>query len=78
MPDATVAGDDLDAPDICAPAPVTGPLGKARMAGSGGANGRDRPALDRNIDGPGEDWSGRPEAIATRQFLTPQPQLAYR
>ena len=49
-----VAGeDDLDAPDICAPAPATGPLGKARMAGSGGADGRDRPAVDRNIDGPG-------------------------
>jgi ERF superfamily len=46
-----IAGeDDLDAPDICAPA-ATGPLGKARMAGSGGADGRDRLAVDRNIDG---------------------------
>jgi len=48
-----IAGeDDLDAPDICAPAPATGPLGKARMAGSSGADGRDRRAVDRNIDGP--------------------------
>jgi len=48
-----IAGeDDLDAPDICAPAPATGPLGKTRMAGSSGADGRDRRAVDRNIDGP--------------------------
>jgi ERF superfamily len=48
-----IAGeDDLDAPDICAPAPATGPLGTARMAGSGGADGRDGLAVDRNIDGP--------------------------
>jgi hypothetical protein len=50
-----IAGeDDLDAPDICTPAPATGSLGKARMAvaRSGGADGRDRPAVDRNIDGP--------------------------
>jgi len=48
-----IAGeDDLDAPDICAPAPATGPLGKTRMAGSGGADGSDRRAVDRNIDGP--------------------------
>jgi hypothetical protein len=48
-----IAGeDDLDAPDICAPAPATGPLGKTRMAGSGGVDGRDRRAVDRNIDGP--------------------------
>jgi ERF superfamily protein len=47
-----IAGeDDLDAPDICAPAPATGPLGKT-MAGSSGADGRDRPAVDRNINGP--------------------------
>jgi ERF superfamily len=47
-----IAGeDDLDAPDICAPAPATGPLGKT-MAGSSGADGRDRRAVDRNIDGP--------------------------
>src|SRR6516165_28662 len=45
-----IAGeDDLDAPDICAPAPVAGPLGKTRMAGS---SGRDRRAVDRNFDGP--------------------------
>src|SRR5215831_4336938 len=45
-----IAGeDDLDAPDICTPAPATGPLGKPRMAGSSGA---DRRAVDRNIDGP--------------------------
>src|SRR6516225_9376301 len=32
-----IAGeDDLDAPDICAPPPATGPLGKMRMAGSSG------------------------------------------
>jgi ERF superfamily len=48
-----IAGeDDLDAPDICAPAPATGPLGKAWIARSGGADGRDRPAADRNIDEP--------------------------
>jgi len=48
-----IAGeDDLDAPDICAPPPATGPLGKMRMAGSSGADGRDRRAVDRNIDGP--------------------------
>jgi hypothetical protein len=48
-----IAGeDDLDAPDICAPAPATGLLGKTRMAGSSGADGRDRRAVDRNIDGP--------------------------
>src|SRR5215813_5240537 len=42
-----IAGeDDLDAPDICAPAPATGPFGKTRMAGSSGADG------SRNIDGP--------------------------
>ena len=36
-----VAGeDDLDAPDICAPAPATGPLGKARRAGQTGATGQ--------------------------------------
>src|SRR5262245_60139140 len=47
-----IAGeDDLDAPDICTPAPATGPLGKTRMAGSSGADGRDRRAVDRNIDG---------------------------
>src|SRR5246127_1548121 len=40
-----IAGeDDLDAPDICAPAPATGPLGKT-MAGSSGADGRDRRAV---------------------------------
>src|SRR5262252_374555 len=33
-----IAGeDDLDAPDSCAPAAATGPLGKTRMAGSRGA-----------------------------------------
>jgi hypothetical protein len=47
-----IAGeDDLDAPDICTSAPGTGPLGKARMAGSGGTDGRDRLAIDRDIDG---------------------------
>src|SRR5262245_54897984 len=63
-----IAGeDDLDAPDICAPAPAPGPLGKARIPGSGGADGRDRPAADRNIDRPagglqlppGSDRNGR-------------------
>jgi len=48
-----IAGeDDLDAPDICTPAAATGPLGKTRMAGSSGTDGRDRQAVDRNIDGP--------------------------
>jgi ERF superfamily len=47
-----IAGeDDLDAPDICTPAAATGPLGKARMAGLGEADGRDQLAVDRNIDG---------------------------
>jgi len=39
-------------PDICAPASATGPLGKVRMTGSGGADVRDRPAVDRSVDGP--------------------------
>jgi hypothetical protein len=48
-----IAGeDDLDAPDICAPAPGTRPLGKTRMVGSGGADGRDRPGIDRSVDVP--------------------------
>jgi len=48
-----IAGeDDLDAPDICAFAPATRPLGKTRMAGSSGAEGRDRRAVDGNIDRP--------------------------
>jgi ERF superfamily len=48
-----IAGeDDLDAPDICAPAPATGPLGGARTAGSAEAAGTDRPATGRGTDGP--------------------------
>jgi ERF superfamily len=47
-----IAGeDDLDAPDICTPAAATGLLGKPRMAGSGEADGRDWPVVDRNING---------------------------
>jgi hypothetical protein len=46
-----IAGeDDLDAPDLCAPAPVA--LGKAGTSGSAGAGGSDRPAVDRSVDGP--------------------------
>lgn len=64
-----IAGeDDLDAPDVCAPAPATGPLGKARMAGSDGADVRDH----RNIDGrtgglelpPGSHRNGRARGTA--------------
>jgi ERF superfamily len=46
-----IAGeDDLDAPDVCAPAP--GALGRAGTPGSAGAGGSDRPAVDRSVDGP--------------------------
>ena len=46
-----IAGeDDLDAPDLCAPAP--GALGRAGTPGSAGAGGSDRPAVDRGVDGP--------------------------
>jgi ERF superfamily len=46
-----IAGeDDLDAPDLCAPAP--GALGRAGAPGSAGAGGSDRPAVDRSVDGP--------------------------
>src|SRR5215469_1243569 len=45
-----IAGeDDLDAPDLCAPA---GALGRAGTPGSAGAGGSDRPAVDRSVDGP--------------------------
>jgi ERF superfamily len=48
-----IAGeDDLDAPDVCAPAPVMGPLGSVRTAGSAEAASTDRPATGRGIDGP--------------------------
>src|SRR5262245_37618667 len=48
-----IAGeDDLDAPDICVPRPATGPLGRARTAGSAGAASTDRPAAGRGTDGP--------------------------
>jgi hypothetical protein len=47
-----IAGeDDLDAPNICAPAPETGPLGSKRTAGSAAAASTDRPATGRGIDG---------------------------
>src|SRR5262245_26172542 len=61
-----IAGeDDLDAPDICIPAPATGPLGKARMAGSGEADGRDSAAIDRKIDGQaGGHRNGRARGVA--------------
>src|SRR5262249_39289064 len=40
-----IAGeDDLDAPDICVPAPATGPAGRARTAESAEAARTDRPA----------------------------------
>jgi hypothetical protein len=42
---------DLDAPEICAPAPAMGPLGSARTAGSAEAASTDRPATGRGIDG---------------------------
>jgi len=48
-----IAGEDeLDAPDICVPGPATGPLGRARTAGSAGAASTDRPAAGRGTDGP--------------------------
>src|SRR5262245_33668064 len=48
-----IAGeDDLDAPDLCAPAPAMGPLGSARTAGSVEAARTDRPATGRGVDGP--------------------------
>src|SRR5215813_8030603 len=48
-----IAGeDDLDAPDVCAPAPATGPLGSTRRAGSAAAAGTNRPATGRGIDRP--------------------------
>jgi ERF superfamily len=57
-----IAGEeDLDAPDICAPAPTTGPLGKT-MAGSSGADGTDRRAVDRNIDGPAGELEPPPSS----------------
>src|SRR5262249_27718381 len=46
------AEDDLDPPDICDPAPATAPVGTPRMARASGADGRDRRAVDRTIDGP--------------------------
>jgi ERF superfamily len=46
-----IAGeDDLDAPDLCAPAP--GALGRAGTPGSADAGGSDRPAVDRSVVGP--------------------------
>jgi ERF superfamily len=46
-----IAGeDDLDAPELCAPAP--GALGRAGTPGSASAGGSDRPAVDRSVDGP--------------------------
>ena len=85
-----IAGeDDLDAPDICIPAPATGPLGTARMAGSGGADGRDRSAVERNIDGPrdglqrppGSHRSGRARGAvkpASPPVLSPDQSAALR
>jgi hypothetical protein len=67
-----IAGeDDLDAPDICAPAPTTGPLGKTRMAGSSGADGKDRPAVDRSID-------GRAGGPASPRILSPDQSAVLR
>jgi hypothetical protein len=62
----------LFAPDICTPAAATGLLGKPRMAGSGEADGRDRRAVDRNINGragglqlpPGSHRNGRASGAA--------------
>ena len=64
-----IAGEeDLDAPDICAPAPATGPLGKTRMAGSGGADGR-KPASRRSQ----HRWtSGRITAAARQPLQRPR------
>lgn len=69
-----IAGeDDLDAPDICTPAPAARPLGKAPMARSGGADGRDRPAVDRNDAGPsgGLDLSNSHRNSRTRGTAKP-------
>jgi hypothetical protein len=53
-----IAGeDDLDAPDLCAPAPEA--LGRAGTPGSAGAGGRDRPPVDRSVDGPAVQLSPR-------------------
>jgi ERF superfamily len=85
-----IAGeDDLDAPDICAPAPTTGPLGKTRMAGSSGADGKDRPAVDRSIDGraaglqlpPGSHRNGRARGAAkpaSPRILSPDQSAVLR
>src|SRR5262249_52067584 len=63
-----IAGeDDRDAPDICAPAPAKGRLGKTRMAGSSGADGRDRRAVDRNIDGPAGGLEPPPSSYGNRR-----------
>jgi hypothetical protein len=52
-----IAGeDDLDAPDICAPAPATRPLGSARTEGSAEATSTDRPATGRGIAGAAGGW----------------------
>jgi hypothetical protein len=85
-----IAGeDDLDAPDICTPAPATGPLRTARMVGSGGADGRDRSAVERNIDGragglqrpPGSHRYGRAGGAAkppSPPVLSPDQSAALR
>src|SRR5262245_12705323 len=85
-----IAGDgDLDAPDTCTPAPATGPLGTAPMAASGGADGRDRPAVNRNIGGPAggsqlppsSDRNGRASGAvkpASPPVLSPDQSAALR
>jgi ERF superfamily protein len=52
-----IAGeDDLDAPDLCAPAPATGPLGSARTPRSAAAVSADRTAASRGIAGAAGGW----------------------
>jgi ERF superfamily len=73
-----IAGeDDLDAPDICAPAP--GALGRAGTPGSAGAGGSDRPAVDRGVDGPAgrSRGNGRAKPVSP-PVLSPDQSAALR
>jgi ERF superfamily len=59
-----IAGeDDLDAPDICAPTPATGPLGGARTTRSGAARAIDGPAGGLQLP-PGSHRNGRGRGAA--------------
>jgi ERF superfamily len=83
-----IAGeDDLDAPDLCAPAPEA--PGRAGAPGSAGAGASDRPALDRSVDGragglqlpPGSHRYGRAGGaakLASPPILSPDQSAALR